>query len=123
MRGWPDPVETLPRGPPSSHHLAITKAVHGVVVHHPDGLHEGVADGGANEGKSSPLKIFTHCVGLNGPTGDLAHGPPGIHPRFAADKLPDVAVEGAVLALHTKERGGILNRGRHFQTVAHDAFV
>src|SRR5215510_5002637 len=60
---------------------------------------------------------------MGGPTGNLVHSPPCIQPGFTADKLPDVTVKGAVLGLHAKKRGSIVNSGGYFQPVAHDAFV
>ena len=36
-------------------HLTVAEAIDGVVVDHAGGLHEGVADGGADELEAAPL--------------------------------------------------------------------
>src|SRR5712692_6541939 len=42
----------------------VPEAVDGVVVHHADGLHEGVADGGAGELEAAPEQVAAQRVGL-----------------------------------------------------------
>ena len=41
-----------------------SKAAGNVVVHHADGLHESVADGGAYEAEAALFKVTGHCLGL-----------------------------------------------------------
>ena len=46
-------------------HLLVTEAVRRVVVDHADGLHEGVADGGADEAEATLLEVFAEGVRLS----------------------------------------------------------
>lgn len=43
-------------------HFLPPEAVHDVIVDHADGLHEGVADGGADEGEAALSQCFAHRV-------------------------------------------------------------
>src|SRR4030081_2135975 len=49
--------------------------------------------------------------------------PPGIHARFATDKLPDVAVERAELLLHHEKCLGVPYRRSHLQPVADNPLI
>ena len=43
-------------------HLTVPEAARGVVVDHADGLHEGVADGGADESEAAFLEILREGI-------------------------------------------------------------
>jgi hypothetical protein len=60
-------AESRGRGRPrhtfsSSGELLVAEAGGQMVVHHAYGLHEGVADGGADEGESALLQVFAYGV-------------------------------------------------------------
>jgi len=40
----------------------MPKTIRGVIVHHPNGLHKGVADFGADKGEASMLQCFAHGI-------------------------------------------------------------
>lgn len=44
--------------------FAVPKTSHEMIVDHSDGLHERVADGGANEPKTPALQFFAHRIRL-----------------------------------------------------------
>src|SRR6267378_37267 len=70
-----------------------SKAAREVVVGQPAGLHEGVADGRADEAEPALLQILAHRVRLRRGSGDIAHRAPDAAQRAAADEPPDVLVE------------------------------
>src|SRR5579863_4473986 len=83
----------------SSTNLRVAEAVHCVIVHHSDCLHEGVADGGTHELKTAARQVFAHRVGFARACRHLLQGPPDVALRRAVDKFPDVAVERAAFVL------------------------
>src|SRR3954471_17846562 len=93
-----------------------------VVVHHADGLHEGVADGGTHEAESPPLELLAHRLGLGRVRRNLA-GPPVVHPGLAAHELPEEPVERARLLDDFEEGPGVLDRRRDLRLVADDPRV
>ena len=80
--------------------LTIPEAASEVVVDHSGGLHESVADGGADKSKTAALQVFAHGDGLLGCSGQVLAPAPGIPDGSALDKLPDVAFKAAKLFLH-----------------------
>ncbi len=71
-----------------------------MIIDHADGLHEGVADGGANESEALPLQVTGHGLrfrrlGRHIFEGDHA----GPSQRFVVGELPDVPIEAAVFLL------------------------
>src|SRR5919106_2992349 len=62
-----------------------SEAIHRVVVDHADRLHEGVADGRADELEAARLERFRHGARLGGLRRDLAHRLPVIDERPAVD--------------------------------------
>src|SRR5882762_1061714 len=63
-----------------------------VIVHHAHCLHECVADGCADEFKSTELQVFAHCVGFSSSTGSRCFAPVVLL-RLSAHKLPNVGIE------------------------------
>jgi hypothetical protein len=101
----------------------MAKAGDEVVVHHPDRLHERVADRGADEAEAAFLQVLAHRVRLGRGGRNLLHRAPAVLAGPAADELPGVAIEAAELALDRKERPGIGNRGLELEPIAHHARV
>src|SRR4051794_2682114 len=73
LRGRARTVSTWcrPRPVGLGHQRSIAEAVHRVVVHHADRLHEGVANRRADEGEPAALEILAHRIGLRRPGGNL----------------------------------------------------
>src|SRR5262245_51956984 len=94
-----------------------------MVVHHPYGLHECVADRGSHEFEAAPLEVSAHGLRFQSACGDLLQRLPFVDAGFAPHKLPDVAVEGAKLILHTKECFGVLHCRGDFESVANDSWI
>src|SRR5260370_38674733 len=67
----------------ASAHLTVPEAVDAVVVHHADRLHEGVADGGADELEAALGEVFAQSVRFHGFYRDIFSS---IHDRLAADE-------------------------------------
>src|SRR5438445_13738913 len=81
-----------------------------VIVDHPDGLHERIADGGSHELEAAAQKLLAHGVRLRRACGNLAERFPGIQLRLPVDKLPDKRVEAAEFVLNFAKRLGIADR-------------
>ena len=73
--------------------LFISEAVDSMIVYHTDCLHEGVADGGADEAEPARLEILAQGVSLGRARGDLGQFLPAVPLRLAPDALPQVGVE------------------------------
>src|SRR3984893_5903123 len=102
---------------------AISEALNRVVVHQPRSLHECVTDSRADEVEAAFLQILAHRVRFRSARRNSLPQPPGVHSRFAADKLPDVAVERSKLPLHLEKCLGVLYCRSHLQPVADDPLV
>src|SRR5206468_12805010 len=103
--------------------LVVAEAVDGMIVYHAHRLHEGVADRRSDESKAALREVLAQCVRLRRARGNLGVHAPTIHPWRAADKGPEVLVEGAGLSLHAKKRLRIADRAFHLQAVAHDVRI
>src|SRR6266571_4446252 len=57
--------------------LPPAKAIHDVIVDHPDRLHMRVANGTADETEPAPLQIFAQRVRQRGAGGNLGNALPG----------------------------------------------
>lgn len=93
-----------------------------MVVHHPGRLHQGIADGGADELEATLQQVAAHRVGFGGAGRDVREAAPTILFRLAADEAPEVGVEGRFF-LEPEKNFRILNRGSDLQAVAHDSGV
>src|SRR3954447_25768479 len=98
----------------------LPEAVRRVIIHHADRLHEGIADGRADELEAALEEILAQRVRLRG---FCRHCPAGVDARRAADEAPHISVEAAELLLHGEKGPGIGNGRVDLQAVAHDAFV
>ena len=94
-----------------------------MVVDHADGLHEGVADGGADEFEAAFFQVLAHRVGLLGRGGNLLERFPLVLNRSSADEGPDIRIETAELLLHGQKGLGVADRRGDFQPVPNDAFI
>lgn len=56
-----------------------------MIVHHPSGLHEGVADCGAGEFEAAREEVAAHCVGFGGEAAGAIGGEGGGDFEAAAD--------------------------------------
>src|SRR6516162_7957257 len=83
--------------------FAMPKAIDQMIVHHPNGLHEGVADRAAHKREASPLQVLAHGVRFRGLGRDFLDRPPGVLLRLVADESPNVRIESAELALHSQK--------------------
>ena len=100
-----------------------TKAPYLVIVHHADGLHEGVADGRADEVEAAFLEVLRERVRFESGSRDLGQTLPVVDPGRAADELPDVGVERFELLLHLEKAAGVADRRMHLEAVSNDAGV
>src|SRR5258708_4497122 len=103
--------------------FGIAETLNRMVVHQPRGLHEGIADGRADEVEAAFLQILAHHVRFRSARRNSLPQPPGIHARFVTDKLPDVTVERAELLLHHEKCLGVSYRRSHLQPVADDPLI
>src|SRR5690348_2484410 len=99
------------------------EAIGCVVIDHARGLHEGVADGAADEAEAALLQIFAHGVRFGRSRGDSLQAIPRIDLWLAANELPNVLIEGAELFLYSEEGFGVADRGGNFQAIADDPGV
>ena len=87
----------------------MARAHHEMVVRHADGLHQRVADRGADELEAAQQQILTHRVGFRRAWRDVLHRTSPVHDRFATGELPKVGVEAAELLLHGEAGFGVLD--------------
>src|SRR3954464_9035575 len=113
----------MPRAALCSCFSGLAKAAVQMIVDYSHRLHEGVADGRADELEAALEEILAKGVGLGGLRRHLAGAAPAVDDRFAADEAPDVRIEAAELALHGEKRLGVADGRVDLQPVAHDAVV
>ena len=96
----------------------VAEAGGGVVIDHADGLHEGVADGGAHETEAAILQALAYGIGdfRGGREADVSF--PRVLDGLAVYERPDVFVEGAEFFLNFQEGAGVGDGGVNFQAVA-----
>src|SRR5262245_43875030 len=103
---------------PPSAQARVAVAIHGVVVHHPDRLHESITDSGAHELEPAPQEVLAQRVRLLGARRDLLEGAPAVHLGLPPHEGPEIGVEGPELALDLQEGPGVPDRARHLEAVA-----
>ena len=101
----------------------MTEAGGEVVVDKPRGLHEGVADSGADETKATLEEFFAELDGEIRFGGDLLQVRPPILKRRAANEVPDEFVEGIEFLLDPEEGFGVGDGGLNFESIANDAGI
>ena len=75
-----------------------------MIVHHPDSLHEGIADGAANEPEVSPFQFLAHGIRFGSIRGNFLERPLGILHGLTVHKTPYKLVERAKRILNGKKR-------------------
>ena len=109
--------------PASPRQLPVTAAAGFMVVHHADGLHEGMADGRTCKATAMRLQGLAHCPGFAGLGRDRLPARPAVLQGSAIDAAPDENVKGTVLRADIKHGPGRVDRGRDLQPLAHDAGI
>src|SRR6267378_798989 len=94
-----------------------------VIVDHARGLHEGVANGRADEAETALLQIFAEDVGFGGLCREAFVGFPGVLFGLTADEAPNVSVKRAEFFLNFQEGAGVADGGVNFKEVANDSSV
>ena len=85
----------------------MADALDRMVVDHADGLHERIADDGADEGESPSLEVFAHGVRFRRPAGNVFICFPMIHHRVPSDESPKVFIERTEFLLNGEKRFGV----------------
>src|SRR6266404_8472517 len=96
------------------------KATFDVIVYHPSGLHQGIANRRAYETKTSLLQVLAHGVGFGRSRGNVFEPAPHTLQSLPSRELPEVSIEAAEFAPHSEERLRIRNRRRNFKLVSND---
>src|SRR6266567_1602026 len=96
---------TLPSctGAASAPDLSMPKTASQVIVDHPGGLHEGVADGGPDKVEAAAFQILAHRDGFGGLCRNILAVPPPVRDRTPADKLPNITSKTLELFLHLEK--------------------
>ncbi len=94
-----------------------------MVVDHPGSLHEGIADGGADELEAGLGESAAHGFRLGGGGGHLRHAGPGVLQRLAVDEGPQVIGKRSGRCGQLQIGTGIADGGRHLGAIADDAGV
>ena len=94
-----------------------------MIVHHPDRLHEGVADGGPDEAKAAVDEILAHGFRLGCAGRNILERAPAVGPRPTVHERPEVGIEAAALPLDGERGPGVPDGGRDLQPIAHDAGI
>src|SRR2546430_4485035 len=101
--------------------LAVTETGHEVVVHHADGLHERVADGGSDEVEPALHEGFAHAVRLACARGQVPERAPVVLLGRSTDEAPEKRPERPFPSLKREETTGVRDRRLDLLAVAHDA--
>src|SRR5882672_10079672 len=103
--------------------LSMPKTASQVIVDHPGGLHEGVADGGPDKVEATAFQILAHRDGFGGLCRNILAVPPLVRDRTPADKLPNIIGKTLELFLHLEKGLRVAYGGFDLQPIAHDARV
>ena len=85
----------------------VTETGGGVVIHHADGLHEGIADGATHKAEPSFFEIFTHGIRNLCGGRDVLPLFPAILDGAILHELPDIPIKGSMFFLYCYESLGI----------------
>ena len=99
------------------------ETIHRMVVHHPNRLHEGIANRGANKSKALCFQSFAHCLGFRGLGGVICQGLEVMNDWDSTYKGPEVFTEAPMLLLYFQVCPGILDKGANLGAVANNAGV
>ena len=94
--------------------LAVAEAGGGVVVNHTNGLHEGVADGGADEAEAAFFQVLTYGVGYLSGSWEANVRFPRVLNGLAVHEAPNVFVEGPEFFLDLKKSFRVADGGLNF---------
>src|SRR5438093_829595 len=109
--------------PSPSPKLHVPEARRYVVLHHADGLHERVADGGADEAETAGLEVPAHRARLGCLRGDVGQGAGPVDDGLASHEPPQICVETAELPLRFEDPAGVPNGGLDLGPVADDTGI
>src|SRR5262245_21517612 len=101
----------------------MTKAVHQVIVHHANSLHERVTNRRTDKFEAPFLQISAHGFRFWRLCRYLFHRLPVIQNRHVTHKLPDEVAESLKLFLNSQERLSICHGGLDLQAVANDSSI
>ncbi len=103
--------------------FVIAKTIDGMIVDHPDGLHVGIHNGGAQEFESSFLQVEGQFLGGGGDRWDVLHRPPTVDQRVSLDKIPHIFGKRPKFVLHFQKTLGVVDRGLDLGAIADDARI
>src|SRR5689334_17696846 len=91
-----------------------------VVVHHPAGLHEGVADRGSDEGETALFQVLAHGFGFRRRDRQfpVMVGAAAVDDGFSSDKTPNITVEGAEFLADFEKGAGVVDGRQDLGAVA-----
>jgi hypothetical protein len=89
-----------------------------MIIHHPDGLYEGIARGRAHEAETVFFEPFTH---LHADCGNFVVV--GLRESLITDIALQVCVKTALLLLYNKADFGVFDDGIHFESITDDALI
>ena len=101
----------------------MAEAIDRMVVDHPDGLHERIADDGADEGEPPSLEVFAHGIGFRRSAGNVSTCFPMIHHRFPSNESPNVLIERTEFLLNGEKRVGVLDGRLYFEPVPNNSGI
>src|SRR2546429_5665977 len=103
--------------------LSAPETADEVVVHHPGGLHERVADRRAHEGEAARLEVAAQRVREVGHRRHLPRLPPAVLERPPVHVAPEPGIERALDALDLAERARVAHGRGDLAAVTHDALA
>lgn len=98
----------------------VPKAFRRVIIYHSYRLHERVTDSWADKPETSPAQLLAHRVRLSRGRRNLAERVELVPDWSAADKSPDVIVEGTEFFPGCQELFRVRDRRFDFETITYD---
>src|SRR5579884_571317 len=112
-----------PERSPSAAQFPVSQASHEVIIDHADGLHQCVTNRRADKFESASQQVAAHRVRFGCARRHIAHAPPAILDRLAANETPEISVETSEFFLHREERLRVFDGGCDLQPVPHDSLI
>src|SRR5579875_2721079 len=103
--------------------MRMSKAVDDVIVHHPDRLHEGVADRRADEPAPVSLQIGAQSMRFRRGSRYVGERAPGVYPGPAIYIAPEEGIEGTELILDATHGACVIDRCLNLGTIADDTAI